>query len=344
MVGAKSPDRQGQYNKRVRLQNCFALIYNPQSRRNIEADPHYLEQARALTQGRVYAPQSHDELRLLIERMAADPVTCLVIDGGDGTVGSVLSALYASSWQRSSWPVIAVLASGNTNLIAADVGFGQRGVKALHALRDRLQAGLTSAGLRWRRPLVVTRAGHEGQDVLGFFGGIGAFARGIDIAHHPGILTNIAHDAAVALTLMLSLAKLFSPLQRKRWLEGVPCSLVCDGQPASFERHFLLLCTGLQRLPHGAWPFWTEPGSQGDGVAYLDVAARPKRLLTAIWHLLRGRAPVWVRSSPQYRSGMAESLHLKMKHAFVLDGEILEPGADGGLTISAGPQVSFLCI
>jgi hypothetical protein len=40
---------------------------------------------------------------------------------------------------------------------------------------------------------------------------------------------------------------------------------------------------------------------------------------------------------------MAESLHLKMKHAFVLDGEILEPGADGALTISAGPQVSFLC-
>lgn len=326
------------------MQNCFALIYNPQSRRNIEADPQYLEQARALTHGRVYAPKSHDELRLLIERMATNPVACLVIDGGDGTVGSVLSALYASSWPRASWPVIAVLASGNTNLIAADVGFGQRGVQALHALQDRVQGGLSSAGLTWRRPLVVQRAGHEGQDVLGFFGGIGAFARGIDIAHHPGILRNIAHDAAVALTLVLSLTKLFSPLQRKRWLEGVPCSLVCDGSADSFQRHFLLLCTSLQRLPHGTWPFWTEPGSPGDGFTYLDVAARPKRLLTAIWHLLRGRAPAWMRRSPQYRSGMAESLHLTMQHAFVLDGEILEPGTDGCLTITAGPQISFLCV
>mgnify|MGYP004706757391 FL=1 len=325
------------------MQNCFALIYNPQSRRNIEADPQYLEQARALTHGRVYAPQSLDELRLLIERMAANPVTCLVIDGGDGTVGTVLSALYASSWPRASWPVIAVLASGNTNLIAADVGFGQRGVEALHALRDRVQAGLTSPALTWRRPLVVTRAGHEGRDVLGFFGGIGAFARGVDIAHHPGILRNIAHDMAVVLTLMLSLSKLFSPRQRKRWLDGVPCGLVRDGTPDSFERHFVLLCTGLQRLPHGAWPFWTEPSTSDEGMAYLDVAARPRRLLMAIWHLLRGRAPSWMRRSPQYRSGMAESLHLKMKHAFVLDGEILEPGTDGCLTITAGPQISFLC-
>ncbi|MFT9014854.1 MAG: diacylglycerol kinase family protein [Acetobacter sp.] len=320
----------------------FALIYNPRSRRNLKVDRQYQAVVRAMPSGMCHAPRSHAELRRVIESLSRVPPACIVVDGGDGTVGSVLSALYASSWPHESWPALAVLASGNTNLIAADVGFGLRGPEALRLLQDRLANGQASVGLRRRRPLVVSRMGYEGEDILGFFGGMGAFARGIEIAHQPGVLHNWSHDMAVLVTLVLSFAQLVSPAQRRSWLAGVTADLAIDGQDMPGKEHFMLLCTSLQRLPYGAWPFWTEADQAGKGVSYLDVAAMPKRLFPAAWNLLRGHAPAWLKRSDSYASGRADTLVLQTGQPFVLDGEVLSPGVDGRITISAGPPVSFL--
>ncbi|MFT8517302.1 MAG: diacylglycerol kinase family protein, partial [Acetobacter persici] len=115
----------------------FALIHNSRSRRNLKADGRYLDCARRILGPLFFSPDSQDALHDVIEDLARQNVGCLVIDGGDGTVGNVLSALYASSYPKDRLPMIAVLPSGNTNLIAADVGFGLRGEEALQRLQDR---------------------------------------------------------------------------------------------------------------------------------------------------------------------------------------------------------------
>ncbi|MBO1325823.1 hypothetical protein K2X14_12805 [Acetobacter sp. TBRC 12305] len=320
----------------------FALIYNPRSRRNLKIDRQYQEVVRAMPSGMCHAPRSHAELRRVIENLARVPPACIVVDGGDGTVGSVLSALHASSWPHEYWPSLAVLPSGNTNLIAADVGFGMRGPEALRLVRDRLASGQAGAKLCRRRPLVVSRMGHEGEDILGFFGGLGAFARGIEIAHKPGVLEHWSHDMAVLVTLLISFAQLISPAQRRSWLAGVTAGITADGHAMPGAEHFLLLCTSLQRLPYGAWPFWNAAGEADRGLSYLDVAAMPKRLFPAAWNLLRGHVPQWLKQSGSYASGRADRLVLQTRQAFVLDGEVLSPGTDGRITIAAGPMVSFL--
>lgn len=320
----------------------FALIHNSRSRRNLKADGRYLDCARRILGPLFFSPDSQGALHDVIEDLARQDVGCLVIDGGDGTVGNVLSALYASSYPKDRLPMIAVLPSGNTNLIAADVGFGLRGEEALQRLQDRAQSGRLVSDVKQRQPLVVSWPGKERAPVLGFFGGLGAFTRGIEIAHSPAILKNYAHDTAVFITLAETLRQIITPRLRQSWLDGTPVGLSLNGGDAEAHNRFLFLCTGLQCLPHGLWPFWRAEGLADEGISYLDVAANPQKLLRALWSLLRGRSPAWLRADPSYVSGSVQRLVLNTEQSFVLDGEVLETGPAHSLEISAGPILSFL--
>ncbi|GAN67739.1 diacylglycerol/lipid kinase family protein [Acetobacter orleanensis] len=320
----------------------FALIHNSRSRRNLKADSRYLDCARSLLGPLFFSPDSQADLHDVMNTLARQEVGCLVVDGGDGTVGNVLSALYASSYPKDKLPMLAVLPSGNTNLIAADVGFGLRGEDALQRLQEKARTGQLAAGVKQRQPLVVSWPGQDRGAVLGFFGGLGAFTRGVEIAHSPAILTNYAHDTAVLITLAETLRQIITPRLRQSWLDGTPVGLGMNGEEAEAHNRFLFLCTGLQCLPYGIWPFWREAGQVDNGISYLDVAANPQKLLRALWSLLRGRSPAWLRDNPAYVSGSVRQIVLKTEQSFVLDGEVLETGSAGILDISAGPLLSFL--
>ncbi|GBQ04500.1 diacylglycerol/lipid kinase family protein [Acetobacter cerevisiae] len=319
----------------------FVLIHNSRSRRNLKADSRYLDCARRTLGPLFFSPDSQTELHDVIEDMARQDVRCLVVDGGDGTVGNVLSALYVSSYPKDRLPMIAVLPSGNTNLIAADVGFGMRGEEALQRLQDRARSDRLVSDVKQRQPLVVSWPGQDRAPVLGFFGGLGAFTRGIEIAHSPAILKNYAHDTAVLITLAETLRQIITPRLRQSWLDGTPVGLGLNGGELEAHNRFLFLCTGLHCLPHGIWPFWRGGGAD-EGISYLDVAANPKKLMRAIWSLLRGRSPAWLRADPTYSSGSARQVLLNTEQSFVLDGEVLETGPAQSLEISAGPILSFL--
>lgn len=320
----------------------FALIHNSRSRRNLKADRQYLATAQEMLGPMFYAPATSEALQETIEDLARQQVECLVVDGGDGTVGKVLSVLYASSYPNHSLPMIAVLPSGNTNLIAADVGFGLRGVEALRRLQERARSKRLLSDVKQRQPLVISWPGQDRAAELGFFGGLGAFTRAIEIAHQPAILKNYAHDAAVLATFALTARQLLTPRLRQGWLDGTPVELGLEENMPEMQACFLFLCTGLQCLPHGIWPFWKSEGEADRGISYLDVEARPERLTKAIWNLVRGRAPAWMQNSPFYRSGSSERIRLCTEQSFVLDGEVLDTGPGQCLDITAGPIVSFL--
>ncbi len=320
----------------------LAVIYNPFSRKNLKNGPDYPQSIQALPDVLFYAPGTHAALQAVVDDLRTRPLSCIVVDGGDGTVGKVLSALHASGWPPQAWPPVAVIPSGNTNLIAADVGYGRRGVEALRFLQAELRSGQAMLKVKQRRPLVVRRTGHDSAPVLGFFGGMGAFGRGIGIAHQPAVLKRYAHDMAVVATLFMTVMQLMLPSQRDGWLAGASARLDYDGRPSAVHEHFMLLCTALNTLPYGVWPFWRAGGATGSGMHYLDVAAYPPSLLRAVWTLLRGKAPEWLRRTPAYQSGSVQVLGMRTTESFVLDGEILEPGESGDFTILSGPVVSFL--
>ncbi|GAA0604607.1 diacylglycerol kinase family protein [Craurococcus roseus] len=309
----------------------IGIIHNPLSRAGRDNRARFGAAAAGLP---FAEPASRDALRDALRGFAARGVDLLAVQGGDGTLREVLTALPAAF--GAAPPAIAVLAAGRTNLAAKVLGGAGTGEAALARLSDA--AGRGALRRRIVPVLEVSRPGTEqdGGPLRGLLFGAAAFAEGKRIAderlHGRGI------RAGPAVALALASVALRAGLDRRHPLRaGVPMAVAPDGRPPRDGRRFLLLATTLDRLMLGLRPFW------GDGrgaVRWLDVEAPPRRLAAALWAGGRGRPAPWMAAAG-YRSGRAERLEVAMDRPFVLDGEVFEPGP-GGVLLSAPDRVAFV--
>lgn len=333
-IDAHAAHSGGYKNRLVR----FAVIHNPRSRLNLRDRDGFEAQASRRLGSAFVRTTDLDTLRSALEELARRSVDTIAINGGDGTVSHVLTAI-AKVYPADHLPRIAILPSGNTNLIAADVGFGLRGTTALDAL-DATPRRIVHA---LRAPIRVRWPGTDRAPVMGMFQGSAAYARAIAIAHSPGVLKYAPHDLAVGVTLASAIGGLvLNPRTRRTWLDGEALHLRDGDEDAQADKSFLFLATALQKLTYGVWPFWRGPGTTADGVHYLNVHANPRRLPGALANLLRGRAPAWLRTSDDYESGCSQALRIASPGDFVLDGEMFDTGPHGEITLESGPRFSFL--
>lgn len=323
------------------VSDYIAFIYNPYSRKNLRNSSNYCRSVRGIPRILFYESSVNTDLHEIVGEIRSFGAQFIVVDGGDGTVGHVMSALYNSEWPSDEWPLIVVVPSGNTNLIAADVGIDTRGAKTIMRLRKELHHGLHIQRVKRRFPIVVSRKGQEGLDVLGFFGGLGAFGRGIEIAHKPRFLKTLSHNIAVATAFCMTSMQLLRPSVRKKWMQGVQAQISCDEVRLTQKDHFMFLCTGLQKLPYNVWPFWTGGRHNESGLSYLNIKEFPEKLTKVTLSLLQGKSPFWLRSLPSYQSGLAQEIKINTSESFVLDGEILSPGTQNDFLLRCGPSVAF---
>ncbi|WP_458096248.1 diacylglycerol kinase family protein [Roseomonas sp. WA12] len=308
----------------------IGLITNPLSRALREGRFGLGAQAAGLPQA---APASRAELRAALSDFAAQNVNLLAVQGGDGTLREVLTALPGTFGDHP--PEIAILATGKTNLAARVLGTPGPGGTALGRLRDAADRGTLRRRLL---PVVeVVRSGtQDAKPLRGLLFGAAAFTEAKLLAeralHQRGI-----HDS-LAVLLALGGVALRAGWQRGHPLRaGVPMEVAPDGTAALEGHRFLVLATSLDQLMLGLWPFWGE----GEGpLHWLDVAAPPKRLGAALWAARQGRPRPWMPAAG-YRSGRAKSLAVRLSTPFVLDGEVFEPGP-GGIVLSAPGQVAFV--
>jgi hypothetical protein len=278
-------------------------------------------------------PASRVELRGALRDFAARDVDLLAVQGGDGTLRELLTALPIAGFEHP--PAITMLSAGKTNLAARVMGSAGMGEAGLRRLLDAAERGTLQR--RALPVLEVSRPGLADEPPLrGVLLGAAAFTEGNRLAearlHRRGV-----HDAA-AVALALAGIALKAGLDRGHALRaGVPMTVAPDDHPTREGRRFLLLATTLDRLMLGLRPFWGE----GRGaVRWLDVLAPPRRLAAAFWAGARGRPRPWMRSAG-YHSGRSERLRVAMHNPFVLDGEVFEPGPEG-LLLSASDRVAFV--
>ena len=271
-------------------------------------------------------PFGRDALRTALDDFAREGLDLLVIDGGDGTVRDVISLLPHTFGEEP--PLLAVLPSGKTNVLAVDLGTPSdwRLEEALVAAR-RAEPRIKS-----RPPLRISWA--DGRPCLqGFFFGVGAPVKATSLAqqvHKVGFF----HNVAVAVTIVTaSFGALFGGA-RDEWREGVTANLGLDGESQPDGERFAVLATALKRLPFGLMPF----GAPREGLKLLDVDAPPKRLLKALPMVLSGKA-VPALEGMGYRRRDPRVVSLSGGAPFVLDGEVFEGGE---LTIGLGPSLRFL--
>lgn len=283
---------------------------------------------------RFAAPSSPVELQEELSRFAQQKVSVVVIDGGDGTVREVLTAL--PSAYGADLPAVAILASGKTNLIASRLGTGRRGDAGLRQLAERVQRGELADMVRRRPVLTVRWPDASRAPVNGFFLGAAAFTRAVGLAQNAVHRRGVTQGPAVLLTIAWCLCQAMTGRSRA-WLAGERMAVALDGAEQAPGDRLVFLATTLDRLMLGLWPFWGGgPGS----IRFLDVAGDPKQFAIAFWRVLRGSPAPWMAAD--YRSGIAHEITLTLSHPFILDGEAFDAGADGTVRICAGPEIGFV--
>lgn len=297
------------------------VVRNPRSHGN-RAHPPGLPPAGV----RLVEPRGRDALKGALDDFARDGLDLLVIDGGDGTVRDVISLLPHTFGE--TLPLLAVLPSGKTNVLAIDLGTPQDwGLEEALAAARRADPRVKS-----RPPLRVSWA--DGRPCLqGFFFGVGAVVKATSLAqkaHKVGFF----HNMAVGVTILSAAAGAVFGGARHEWREGVPAKLALDGEAQPGDERFAVVATALKRLPFGLKPF----GAPREGLKILDVDAPPRRLLKALPLVLSGKAEPELEDMG-YRRRDPSLVSLGGGAPFVLDGEVFE---GGDLTIGLGPSLRFL--
>jgi len=308
------------------------VVHNPLSRRNGGArSGRHRDQAEQLD-ALFLAPPTPEALRQGLAGFAAAGVELVVIDGGDGTVREVVTALPETFGARP--PALSVLASGKTNLVAAALGRRRSGPAGLRRLVERARA--QPAARRDLPALEVQWRDGSHPPVRGFFLGAAGFTRAVGLAERGAHRRGVTQSPAVALTLLQAIGQMGVSRTGRSWLAGEGMTVGIEGAGERHGGRMLFLATTLDRLILGLWPFW---GPQHHPIRFLDVDAHPHRFGAALWRLMRGRPAAWM--DDHYRSGTARGIGLRLDHPFILDGERFDPGGDV-VEIRPSPPLSFV--
>jgi hypothetical protein len=115
--------------------------------------------------------------------------------------------------------------------------------------------------------------------------------------------------------------------------------ILADGSRVDAGESALVMATSLDRLFLGLRPFWGEgPG----GVRLTSIAAQAPGLARALPRILAGRPGDRLEEASGYLSRNADRVHLRMDCGFTVDGELVAPGADRVVSLSANDSVRFV--
>jgi hypothetical protein len=276
------------------------------------------------------------DLEDILCEFARREVDLVVVNGGDGTVHSVLTELCnGSAYQQL--PAISVLATGMTNVIALDVGLSGRPESALARLLDRVGNGEVA---RVRRRLLSLSTGGNRPALHGMFFGTAAFHQAVRMARSEVHPTGARGSLAFAMSLTLAIWRALAGRadQAGPLFHGQDMTIDLDGVRQVGERYFLVLATTLRRLIFGLMPFWGDGRGQ---IHYTSIAFPPARLVRALLPVLRGRPRPWM-SEPAYVSREVDDIAITTRDPLVIDGEFVEPEPDVPVLLRSDREAVFV--
>lgn len=285
-----------------------------------------------------YEVRTPVEVTVALAELARRAVNVVVINGGDGTVQMVLTALFRDRPFREL-PRLAVLAGGTTNMTAGDAGISGSPARDLQRLLDRLATGIEeNAGVR--RPLLEVSFATAGSTQYGFFFSAGALQR-LTRRRWAERSTTRIRALRGGLGTALFVGKMVTKLLLRRPQPG-PSPLIqvrLDGHVCRIDERSLLFVTTLERMALGLRPFWgTEPAP----LHFTAITLPPRYLLRAAPALLRGRTNRYLRPEFGYLSHNASEIRWWCDDGFLLDGQPFEPAASEPVVIRRGPCVDFI--
>jgi len=316
----------------------IGMLNNPLSGGNRNGLHRIREAAAAMhprvLQGEVQTPS---DVAATLADFARRDINILVINGGDGTVQAVLTAIFHKKFFETM-PLLAVLRSaGTTSMIAGDVGLkGSREI-ALRKLFSWAQAKDGSATVI-QRPILQVQAPPDNEPVYGMFFGTAAIYQATHFCLRKVHTMGLRGELAAGIALARFLLAVF--LRDRKVISAVPITTRLNQDVPEHKEYLLVLITTLQRLFLGLRPYW---GSETKPLHYTAVGARPRHFTRLLPSLIRGYQSEHVRPANGYISHNVDEVQLTLDCGFNLDGELYTPDSRlGPVRVSHGGTASFL--
>ena len=273
---------------------------------------------------------SLDDLPGAVEMLLADGVELLGINGGDGTVHAVLTALLRAS-AGQPLPSIALLPGGTTSMSARGINGGavpfNRALDALLYAMDSVPAG------QQRYLLKVHAPGADAQ--LGLCLGMGAIVSGVEYCHERIYSLGLRDEWAAGAALLRAgwgIAR-----REPVFADGVPLDLDIDGERHSAKASIFLV-TVLDELILGIRPFW---GDGADPLRITLVREHATRFLRSFPDFLRGRAHPHLTEAAGFLSRRGSHIEIRSPGPYTIDGEIYH-SKSGEIRVEAFGPVTMI--
>ncbi|MBN2332319.1 MAG: hypothetical protein JXO49_00045 [Deltaproteobacteria bacterium] len=309
------------------------ILSNPLSggnRRGLPAIRNLLRQQPQISHWEVENPAA---IGSALKVFSQQGINLVVVNGGDGTISAVLTALL-NQGPFSRLPLLAVLRAGTTSMTAGDVGLPGSAKKALTNL-------LTWTNRNEARATVITRpilrVAGGGDSLYGMFFGAAGIPQGISFFHRRVNRLGITGELGPGLVF----ARFLLAMRQKNRPVIMPTAMqvVIDGNPPGKEQFFLLMVSTLERLFFGLRPFW---GSEDRPLHYTAVRSQPERFFRLLPHLARGHNHPLGTPENGYYSHNCTNVELTFNGPFTLDGQLYDTGSRQPLIVADGGLVHFL--
>lgn len=312
------------------------LISNPRSQRNKRQMPELRAAAAAQRDLLHVEIDSVHTIHEVLHDFARREVGLIVVSGGDGTIQKVMTDLLNGGEVDPSTP-IAVLPSGMTNLIAADVGFAGDPARSLARLCQQVGESKAAGETLVRPALSLWRTPAEAP-IHGLFLGTAAFYHGIMLARRRVHSLGVKHQLASAMAIGLGLLRLLCGRGGTDGLRrGERMTVTVDRRSATPHEYLLFMATTLERLFLGLMPFWGDGAGQ---LRYTSIDYPPEHLWRAVMPVVRGRPLAWM-ADHGYLSGRADECCLSLSCPIIFDGELVTPQPGVPVVLRGNRQVRF---
>lgn len=313
-----------------------AILCNPLSGRCRKNQARIRALAGSLPQAPYVEATQPAAIAAAIERFAEARCDLLVVIGGDGTLGLVLTALH----RHRGWnPTLSVVPGGTANTLALDLGIRDKARKVLARVQRYLtHADAAPAVELERRPLRVQQGSAPPR--YGMVFGLGAIAAVVNNfnggrAHKSALTGESAALAPFARSMAaLVIGRFTGPLA------PVSMQLEPDGLATRSGEHLVVLASTLERMLFGVRPYW---GQEPHPLHYTAVAYPARHLRRNLPGLLRGRVSARLNPENGYHSANVRWLRCQLDGHYMLDGEIYPVRqSDGPLQVEAQAPLRFL--
>ena len=272
----------------------------------------------------------------VLEEFDRNEINLVVINGGDGTIQTVLTAMFFYKPFRRM-PLLALLCAGTDSIIARDAGIRGSRDCGLSKLLNWVNTGNGKWGIV-RRPIMKVDISSHQRPLYGMIFGGAVIYQAIEFCRQNIHTMGLHGELAPGLTL----AKYMLGVVRKdsKYRRTAPMTIRLDQRSCLEDDFLLVLITTVERLFLGLRPFW---GTENAPLHVTLIHAWPEHLINVLSLLACGKASRYRIPGNGYFSYNAGEVRLRVTGGFALDGELHLPASSNeNIIITDGGQASFL--